>query len=445
MSMSPFIVEPEWIATVEPGEPVLSDSAVVVQDELILDVLPAAQARQQYPDMTRVSRPGHLLVPGFINAHTHAAMSLMRGFADDLPLQTWLNDRIWPAEGKWVSDEFVYDGAVLACHEMLLGGTTLFNDMYFFPEATARAASALGIRASLGMIVIDFPSAYGTGPDDYLRKGTALRDACRDDGYISFTLAPHAPYTVSDPVFSRVATLADELQVPVHIHVHETAFEVDDAMRQHGQRPLQRLESLGLLTPGLMAVHAVHLDDAEIRRLADNNCSVVHCPHSNLKLGSGIAPTGKMLQAGLNIAIGTDGSASNNRLDLIAEARTAALLAKGASEDAASFSAAEALTAMTLNGARALGLDGKLGSIRAGKQADLVAVDLSRPELQPVFDPVSQLIYTADRTAVSDVWIGGRHVAHKQRLTRSSAESAVSEVVSRIGVWQNRLSEVVNH
>jgi 5-methylthioadenosine/S-adenosylhomocysteine deaminase len=372
-------------------------------------------------------------------------MSLMRGFADDLPLQTWLNDRIWPAEGKWVSKDFVYDGAVLACHEMLLGGTTLFNDMYFFPESTARAASALGIRASLGIIVIDIPSAYGTGPDDYLRKGTALRDTYREDGTISFTLAPHAPYTVSDPVFEQVVTLADELQLPVHVHVHETAFEVEDAVRLHGSRPLQRLESLGLLTPGLMAVHAVHLEDAEIQRLADNNCSVVHCPHSNLKLGSGIAPTGKMLQAGLNLAIGTDGSASNNRLDLIAEARTAALLAKGSSQDAARFSAAQALSAMTLGGARALGLDDALGTIRAGKQADLVSVDLSRPELQPVFDPVSQLIYSADRTAVADVWIGGQHVAHKQRLTNSSAHSAVSEVVSRIGVWQNRLSEVVNH
>lgn len=445
MSSTAFIVQPEWVATVEPGEPVLRDHAVAVQDGSILGVLPAAQARQTYPDLTVIERPGHLLVPGFINAHTHAAMSLMRGFADDLPLQTWLNDRIWPAEGKWVSEDFVFDGAVLACHEMLLGGTTLFNDMYFFPESTARAATALGMRASLGIIVFDFPSAYGAGPDDYLRKGISLRDQYRDNSTVSFAVAPHAPYTVSDPVFARVVTLANELQLPIHIHLHETAFEVEESVRAHGVRPLERLNRLGLLTPQLMAVHSVHMNDEDIDQLGASNCSVVHCPHSNLKLGSGIAPTGKMLQAGINLAIGTDGSASNNRLDLIAEARTGALLAKGAAQDAACFSAWQALQALTIGGARALGLEDRLGSIRAGKRADLVSIDLGGPQTQPVFDPVSQLIYTADRTNVSDVWIDGGHVVHKQRLVNSSSQSTLSEVVSRIGVWQNRLSEVVDH
>jgi len=436
---------PQWVATGEASAPVLTDSAVIVENGRISQVLPSEQAAQQFPDLTRVELPDHLVTPGFVNAHTHVAMSLLRGYADDLPLQEWLNNRIWPAEGKWVSEEFVYDGAVLGCFEMLLGGTTTFNDMYFFPEATARAAQSLGMRASVGMILIDFPSAYGAGPDDYLRKGLALRDQYRDEGHISFCLAPHAPYTVSDDAFKRVATLADELQLPVHVHLHETAFEVEESVKAHGKRPIARLADLGLVGPGLIAVHAVHLEDAEIETLAKNNCSVAHCPHSNLKLGSGIAPISDLLAAGVTLGIGTDGSASNNKLDLLAETRTAALLAKGASANAASFSAAQALEAMTLGGARALGLDHEIGSIAAGKQADLVAIDLSAPQVQPVFDPIAQLIYAADRTQVSDVWIGGRHVAHRQQLTVSSGRNALSEVVARIPVWQNRLSDVLDH
>ncbi len=435
----------QWVASGESTAPVMTETAVIVENGLIAQVLSIEQATREFPDLNRVELPGHLLTPGFVNAHTHVAMSLMRGYADDLPLQDWLNHRIWPAEGKYVSDEFVYDGALLGCYEMLLGGTTTFNDMYFFPEATARAAQSLGMQASLGMILIDFPSAYGTGPDDYLRKGLALRDQFRDDPGISFCLAPHAPYTVSDDAFKRVATLADELQLPVHVHLHETEFEVTESTNQHGKRPLERLAGLGLVGPGLIAVHAVHLDNAEIETLAKNNCSVVHCPHSNLKLGSGIAPISALLDAGVNLAIGTDGSASNNKLDLLAETRTAALLAKGASADAASFRASQALEAMTLGGARALGLEQRIGSIAPGKQADLIAIDLSAPHMQPVFDPVSQLIYAADRTQVSDVWIGGRHVAHRQQLTDSSGRNALSEVVSRIPVWQNRLSGVLVH
>jgi 5-methylthioadenosine/S-adenosylhomocysteine deaminase len=424
---------------------VLTNTAVIVENGRISKVLPSEQADQEFPDLTRTELPGHLVTPGFVNAHTHVAMSLLRGYADDLPLQDWLNNRIWPAEGKWVSDEFVYDGAVLSCYEMLLGGTTTFNDMYFFPEATARAADAMGMRASLGIILIDFPSAYGSGPDDYLRKGLALRDQYNQNELISFCLAPHAPYTVSDDAFKRVATLADELQLPVHVHLHETAFEVEESVKQHGERPIGRLAKLGLVGPGLIAVHAVHLDESEIETLAKNNCSVAHCPHSNLKLGSGIAPISDLLAAGVTVGIGTDGSASNNKLDLLAETRTAALLAKGASADAASFGAAQALEAMTLSGAKALGLEHEIGSISAGKRADLVAIDLSAPQMQPVFDPVSQLIYAADRTQVSDVWIGGRHVAHRQQLTESSGRNALSEVVARIPVWQNRLSDVVDH
>ncbi|MGB7300675.1 MAG: TRZ/ATZ family hydrolase [Burkholderiaceae bacterium] len=445
MQHSPFIILPEWVATIDADDTVLTQSAVVVQEGKILAITPRNEAFQRYPDMTRIERPGHLLSPGFINTHTHAAMSLMRGFADDMPLQSWLNDHIWPAEGKWVSPEFVYDGALLSCHEMLLGGTTLFNDMYFFPEATARAAQSIGMRANIGIIVIDFPSAYGTGPDDYLRKGFALRDKYLDDTNVGFTLAPHAPYTVSDEAFKRIKILSEELELQVHIHLHETAFEIDESIRHHGIRPLQRMANLGLIGPNLLAVHVVHLNTEEIRTLKDNNCSVAHCPHSNLKLGSGIAPIGALMDAGVNVAVGTDGSASNNRLDMLGETRTAALLAKGYTHNPEQFSAKQALHAMTMGGAKALGREKELGSIEPGKLADLITIDLSQPQMQPVFDPVSQLIYSADRSQVGDVWIGGRLVAHKQRLIETSAQTAVAAVVSRIGVWQNRLSDVVDH
>lgn len=439
--MSEQLLLPRWIATVEPGTPVLTDHGLLIENDLITAVAPATELRALHPRAEVIERPDHLLCPGFVNAHTHAAMSLLRGFADDLPLHEWLQNRIWPAEGRCVSPDFVYDGSVLAGYEMLLGGTTCFNDMYFFPEQTARAAQALGMRAQLGIIVIDFPSAYGSGPDDYLRKGLALRDAHRHDGLLSFALAPHAPYTVSDDAFRSVTSLAHECQLPLHIHIHETAFEVDEARRQTGRRPLARLEELGVVGPSLMAVHAVHLIPEEISLLASRGCSVVHCPHSNLKLGSGIAPVGALLTEGVNVAVGTDGSASNNRLDLLQETRTAALLAKGATADAATFSATQALRAMTLGGARALGLEDRIGSLRAGKQADLVMVDLGAPEMQPVFDAVSQLIYTADRRSVSDVWVAGSHVVEAQQLRHDAARRAVSEVVGRIPLWQNEIGE----
>ncbi len=441
MPARPLLLLPEWIATVEPGEAVLHEHGILLEGGRIADLLPRDAALARYPGVETIERPGHLLTPGFINLHTHASMSLLRGFADDIGLHSWLNDHIWPAESRCVSAEFVYDGALLGCREMLLGGTTCFNDMYFFPESVGRAARNLGMRAALGIIVFEFPSAYGSGPDDYLSKGTRLRDQWRDEPLISFTIAPHAPYTVSDDSFTKVAALADELQLPVHLHVHETAQEVDDALRQHGERPIARLARLGLLGPNLIAVHSVHLNDADIELYSRHGVSVAHCPHSNLKLGSGIAPVSRLLAQGINLGIGTDGSASNNQLDLLQEGRSAALLAKGISGDAASFPATAVLHAMTLGGAMALGLDDRLGSIRPGKQADLVLVDLSSPSLRPVYDPVAQLIYAARTSDISDVWIGGKHVVHRQQFVDPASRSALSEVVGRIPVWQNQISD----
>ncbi len=430
-----LLIDAHWVIPVEPDGSVLEHHSVAVVDRKIVAILPTTDAPSRFQARERVSLADHALIPGLINLHTHAAMTLMRGLADDLPLMTWLNDHIWPAEAKHVSHEFVRSGTLLACAEMLRGGVTCMNDMYFFPEAAAEAALRAGMRAALGMIAFEFPTAYGSGPDEYLAKGLDLRDRLRHEELLSFCLAPHAPYTVSDATFARIAGYSAELGLPVHIHVHETAGEVAEALAKSGERPLARLHRLGLVGPQLIAVHSVHMSDDDIALLARYGASVAHCPASNLKLGSGIAPVAQMLDAGVNVGIGTDGAASNNRLDMFAEMRLAALLAKGVSGRAAVLPAHAALKAATLAAARALGLDDRVGSITVGKQADLTAVNLGKIELMPMYDPVSHLVYAAARTDVSDVWVNGEHVVKKQQLTWIEKE----ELESMALMWQNRL------
>ena len=429
------LIEARWVVPVEPAGVVLDGHSVAVKDGLIVAVLPIADARARFAAAEHMVLENHALIPGLVNLHTHAAMSLMRGMADDLPLMEWLQQHIWPAEAKHVNMDFVRTGTLLACAEMLRGGVTCMNDMYFFPEAAAQAVLQAGMRANLGMVVIDFPTNYASDADDYLAKGLALRDRLRHEELLSFCLAPHAPYTVSDASFEKIVRYAEELQVPVCIHLHESREEIAGELAKTGMRPLARLKKLGLAGPQLVAVHAVHLQEDEIDLLATHGASVAHCPASNLKLANGAAPIAALLAAGVNVGIGTDGAASNNRLDMFAEMRLAALLAKGSSGRADALPAHGALHAATLGGARALGLDGKIGSIVPGKAADLAAVDLGKPELMPVYDPVSHLVYTAGREHVTEVWVGGNHVVNKQHLTRldlSSLESATR-------VWQNRM------
>ena len=401
-------------------------------------MLPTAQALAQFSGYNRVDLPEHVLIPGLVNAHTHAAMSLMRGLADDLPLMRWLQEHIWPAETKHVSPRFVRDGTALACAEMLRGGITCFNDMYFFPESSLEAALEAGMRVALGLIVIDFPSAYASDPDDYLRKGLALRDRASEQPLVSFCFAPHAPYTVSDPTFRHVATLAAELDLPVHLHVHETEHEIERSVAEHGVRPLERLRRLGLVDSNLIAVHSVHLEQGEIELLAHHGCSVAHCPSSNLKLASGFAPIEALRKAGVNICLGTDGAASNNRLDLLTEMRTAALLAKAVARDAEALPAHAALRAATLGGARALGLAGRIGSIEPGKRADLTAIALRAPELAPCYDPVSQLVYAAGREHVTHVWVDGALQVRDGEL-RNPLISASGSLDTHWQIWQNSL------
>lgn len=433
-----LLIDARWVVPVEPAGIVLEHQSVAVQDGKIHAVVPSGDALQRFDARERVTLDRHALIPGLVNLHTHAAMTLMRGLADDLPLMTWLTKYIWPAEAKHVSHAFVRDGTLIACAEMLRGGVTCMNDMYFFPEASAEAALRIGMRAALGLIAMEFPTAYAASADEYLSKGLALRDQLRHEELLSFCLAPHAPYTVNDATFTQIAGYAAELGLPVHVHLHETPHEIADtanAFGRAGERPLARLHRLGLVNPQLIAVHAVHLNSTDIALLAKYGASVAHCPTSNLKLASGIAPVAALLDAGVNIGIGTDGAASNNRLDMFAEMRLAALLAKGASGRADVLPAHSALRAATLGGARALGLDARIGSIAAGKCADLTAVDLGGIESQPVFDPVSHLVYVSARNDVSDVWVNGRQVVKKQQLRWIEKE----ELESAALLWQNRL------
>lgn len=431
-----LLIEPEWLVPIEPAQVVLTGHSLAVHQGRILALPPSREASTRYLPAEHLHLPGQVLIPGFVNLHTHAAMTLLRGFADDLPLMRWLEDHIWPAERRLASPAFVRDGTLLACWEMLRGGITCFNDMYFFPAAAAEAVRQAGMRAVLGITVLEFPCAYATDAEDYLNKGLAVRDACQDEPLLSFALAPHAPYTVADRTFERIATLSAQLDLPVHIHLHETRTEVEESLRQHGQRPLERLRRLGLLGPNLIAVHGVHLDSAEIGHLAESGATLAHCPTSNLKLASGIAPVTEALMAGLRIGLGTDGAASNNRLDILQEMRLAALLAKAAGGDAATMAAHEALRAATLDAATALGLADDIGSLLPGKAADLCAIRLNDWTTQPCYDPVSHLVYVADRENVSHVWVGGRLRIRDGR----PVDVNPGDLIDLAGSWHNRAS-----
>lgn len=429
------LIEAHWIIPVEPANQVLEDHSLAIRAGRIHDILPTAEARERYFPATHHRLPQHVLMPGLVNLHTHAPMSLLRGYADDLSLMQWLKGHIWPAETRHVDEEFVRDGARLACAEMLKGGITCFNDMYFFPESVAETALACGMRAAIGMIVVDFPTAYAQDTDDYLHKGLSLRDRLSDESLLSFTLAPHSPYTLNNTGFEMVIALAEQLDLPVHLHLHETEEEIVHSLATYQQRPLARLHELGLTGPRLIAVHGVHLNLDEQILLAEYGCHIAHCPASNLKLASGIAPVASLSALGVNIGLGTDGAASNNKLDLFDAMRMAALLAKGISGDASALPAFTVLQMATLNGARALGLSEEIGSLLPGKQADVIAVDLSSLDTLPCYDPIASLVYCAGREAVSHVWVQGKLLLEHGQFTQLD-EAALRRSVH---IWQNKI------
>ncbi len=431
-----LIINARWVIPVEPDNTVLDHHSMAVRDGKIVNILPTAEAEKKYRAAEIVDLKSHALLPGFINTHTHAAMTLFRGLADDLPLMEWLEKHIWPAEAKWVGDEFVSDGVQLAMAEMLKSGTTCFNDMYFFAEDATHVAREARMRACMGMIVIDFPSSYAQSWDEYVENGLKLHDELRNSELISTAFAPHAPYSVADEPLKKICTLNNELNRPVHIHLHETEHEIEDALKATGKRPIERLRELDLVNPNLLAVHFTQATDEEIAMLAEAGASVVHCPESNLKLASGFCRVTDLLAAGVNVALGTDGAASNNDLDMLGELRSAALLAKGISGDATALPAHTALRLATLNGAMALGLENTTGSLKKGKAADMIAINLDSVSTQPVYDPISQIVYAASRDQVTDVWVAGhRLVEHKQLTTLDE-----TKIILKTQKWRDKIA-----
>jgi 5-methylthioadenosine/S-adenosylhomocysteine deaminase len=430
------LIHAGYVVPVRPRNVVYQDYCIAIENDHILDVLPWSEARKAWPEAEVINLPGHVLLPGLINAHTHTPMTLLRGYADDMELHVWLKEHIWPAEREFVGPEFVADGTRLAIAEMIRAGTTCFNDMYFFPDATIDVCVETGMRASIGITIIEIETAWARDVDSYIEKGLQLYDKWKSQPLISFTLSPHAPYTVSDETLERVSSLSKELGLPVHIHLLETEWEIKQSFQQHDQHPLHRLEQHGLLNSRLQAVHMAQISADDIERLTNAAVNVVHCPQSNLKLASGICPLSELLNAGVNVALGTDGAAANNDLDMLAEAQTAALLGKGISGDAKAVNAFQVLEMMTINGAIALGLGELTGSIEPGKQADLCALDLDAPETQPLHHVVSQLIYAASRRQFTDVWVAGKRLLDDGVLTTIDLDA----VLNSARKWRSRLA-----
>jgi len=428
------IIFARWIVPVAPANVVLEHHALVISEGCIAAIIPAAQAETiAATQIFRLDR--HALMPGLVNAHGRAPMALLRGYIEDLPLERGPHDPISPTESKWVSEDFVRDGTRLAIAKMLRSGTTCFAATYFFPEVIAQTAHELGMRAQTYFPVLDLPSAWGQSADDYIHKGLQLRDSFKHSSLISIGFGPYAPHTASDATLSHLATLAAELDAPVQIHVHETLQEVDEALAANGERPLARLQRLGLLGPRTSCVHATALDADDIALLDRNNCHVVHCPQSDPQQARGLCPVEALRDAGINVALGIDGADSNNDLDLFGALRAATLLASVVAGKTASMPAHAALAMATLDGAKALGLDDCIGSLEIGKFADVIAIDMAAIEVQPVFDLQSRLVHSSSGSRVTHSWINGRLMLENRQTTTIN----LPELGATALAWQHRI------
>ena len=426
-----------WIIPIIPEDKVWQNCALAVDGEKIIGIFPQAEAAKRFAPLNTEHLDNHILMPGLVNAHGHAAMSLLRGYADDLPLMPWLHDHIWPAESRFVDESFVRDGTNLSMAEMIKSGTTCFADMYFFHEAIVEEVRAAGMRCQVGFTVLDFPTAYAKNADDYIHKGLALYDRYSNQPLIKVACAPHSPYSVSDPAMQIIATYANELDMAVHIHCHETAEEITESIANYDCRPLERLKNLGLLLPQTQLVHMTQIAGDDMALVQAHNCHVVHCPESNLKLASGFCPVGEMIDAGINVAIGTDGAASNNDLDLFGELKTAALLAKAVANDASTLDAHAALRMATIKGAKALGWDSEIGSLEAGKSADMIAIDVSSIAQQPMYNPASQLVYTNVGHCVTHSWVAAKPLLINGELRTLNEQN----VIQAAQQWRNRTAQ----
>lgn len=431
-----LLLSASWIMPIAPADALYHDCCIVIHDGKVLGIEPLAQAQNSYTADQHLHLDDHLLMPGLINGHGHAAMSLLRCYADDLPLMTWLEKHIWPAEKQWVDDKFVLDGTELAIAEMLKSGTTCFSDMYFYPEVAAQVAHSTGIRAQITFPILEFPTPWAEGPDEALNKGLSLHDNYKAIDRITIGFGPHAPYTVGNETFTRVATLSAELQAPIQIHLHETQGEIDTSEKEHGKRPTERLDALGVITPRTQCVHMTALNDSDIALIAKHNASIIHCPESNLKLASGLCPVQALIDAGITVGLGTDGAASNNDLDLFGELKTAAMIGKIAANNAEAVSAKTALYMATLGGAKALGIDHLTGSLETGKAADIIALDLGGCEHMPNYNLSSLLTYTQQGHNVSYVWVDGKCLLKNKELTTINHEN----LKQRTQAWQAEIS-----
>lgn len=430
------LIKARWVIPVKPHNTVLESSAIAIHQGEIIDILPFAQAESRYQASTVVECPRHVLMPGLVNTHTHLAMSLFRGMADDLPLMDWLNHHIWPAENTWVYEDFCMVGNELAMAELIKSGTTCFNDMYHFPNIVGEVADRIGLRGSVGLVVIDFPTTWAKTADEYIEKAKSVHAQFKSHPRLVSTLCPHAPYSISDAGFERVVAAAHDLNTSLQIHVHETAHEITEALASTGKRPLKRLAELGVLSKKTQTVHMTQIVQEDIEQLQSSGAHVVHCPQSNLKLADGFCPVNQLMQEGVNVALGTDGAASNNRLDMLGETQTAARLAKAVADDATALSAADAIQMATLNGAKAMGLDHLVGSIEQGKRADIIAIDLDHLATQPCYNPISQVAYAAHSSQITHVWVDGKCLLEQGVLTTVDEQA----VMKKAKEWQAKLS-----
>jgi 5-methylthioadenosine/S-adenosylhomocysteine deaminase len=431
------LVTARWVVPIEPDGRVLEDHAVAIRGGRIVAVLPSVQARARYSARELIERPSHLLMPGLVNAHTHAALALLRGRAENLQPGGWMREGAGPLERRWSGPEYVRDGTELAIAEMLHAGVTCFADMHLWPDVVAQTAAECHMRASVGLVVTETATGWASTADEYIDRGMHLRDQYRGDPLVGMHFAPHAPNLVTDATLARVRRLADELDLPVALHLHETASEIADSEARFGRRPLARLARLGLASPQLVAVHMTQVAPRDLDTLAECGASVVHCPEANLKLGAGVCPLPDLLGRGVRVSLGTDGADSNNDLDVLGEARTAGLLASGVSASPGTLVAWDLLRMATLEGARVVGMGELTGSLVAGKWADLCCVNMRSPSSWPVSDVVAAVVYAASSRQVTDTWVAGRRLLADGSLTYLD-EGAV---LDRAESWRARIDD----
>lgn len=430
-----FLVRGDHLIQMDEGGNVIADAGVAVRHGLIEDVGPFDVLAAKHTAKRIIGGKGMVIMPGFVNSHSHAPMVLMRGMADDLPLKEWLENHIWPAENKWLSEEFVRDAARLACLEMIRSGTTSFCDMYFFEGVVAEVASEMGMRSVLTAGVIDFPTTTTAGADDCLAKARANIEKFRDMELVTPGIGVHSAYTCSPETIRKSVALATEHDVLLSIHLSETQWEVGEVEGRFGKTPAMHLDTLGFFDARTISAHGVWLTGQELELMAQRGASVAHCIESNLKLASGIAPVPAMIDAGINVCIGTDGAASNNDLDMLGELSTAAKVHKAASNNPSALDAVTALRAATVNGASALGLE-RVGAITPGNRADIILVDFRKPHLTPVYNPCSHMVYSARASDVDTVMINGRLVLDSGELLCANQD----EIIGKAAQWSRRIN-----